>query len=188
MKDITVSHDMAHIAPMKSVPLIRPVCTPLSVDTHFPEEIRSRGASSVYSLWERLGLVYLDEERPEVPQTNNSIIVNNFTQQIVFQLFSQKNISRLIDSNQPGFVLLDKVYREAESGKRSSGQRISALVEKRRTEKKTLIRELESVLLAVSGAGQEDGAAAVSGEMAGLRDIAKSCCRKSYHRAADSRV
>ena len=168
MKDITVSQNFAPLKPLCSVPLIRPLCVPLEVGTEFSEEISSHWKSGVYSLWERLGLVYLEEEKHKSMPTDNGIIVNNFTQQLIFQLFSQKNINRLIESNQPGFVLIDKVYREAASGRTSSGAKLSAVLEKHIAEKNALAHELEKVLVMASDGVPEHDTISVSEDMAAL--------------------
>lgn len=167
MKDITVSQDISRILPMKSSPLIRPLCVPITIDTDFPDEISRHGKSRVYSLWERLGLVYLEEGKNEPPQENNRVIVNNFTQQIVFQLFSHRNINRLIESNQPGFVLIDKVYQESVRSRFAEGKRISAAMKKRLAEKAEISKELESLLVMLSDGQSENDDSVVSADMAG---------------------
>ncbi|MGN1340075.1 MAG: hypothetical protein ACI4WS_07265, partial [Oscillospiraceae bacterium] len=168
MKDITVGQNIAPLAPIKSAPLIRPLCAPLDIGDDFTEEISSHWKAGINSLWERLGLVYLEEAKPDIPRTDNGFIVNNFTQQIIFQLFSQKNISRLIETNQPGFVLIDKVYREAAGGKNLTGAKLSTLLEKRLSEKTELSRELERVLLLASEGQRELPELSVSDDMAVL--------------------
>ena len=188
MKDITVGQNIAPLKPLGSARLIRPLCVPLTVGTDFQEEISGHWKAGVYSLWERLGLVYLEEEKPEPPRSDNGIIVNNFTQQLIFQLFSQKNTSRLIETNQPGFVLLDKVYRDASGSRQSAGAKLSATLDKRISEKTALVRELEKLLvLASDGGGSSDGVP-VSEDMAALTVSAILRNAVSEKRITDRRI
>ena len=155
MKSITVSRDTAPIRQLKPHSPITPVCVPIELTNGFSEEISGHFSNRVYSLWERLGLVFLEEGNAEPQQTESHVVVNNFTQQIIFQLFSQKNISRLINLNQPGFVLIDKARVAAQSAELAEKKRIIEQLEKRKAAKKVYAVELESVFRLLTDDRQE---------------------------------
>ena len=130
---------------------IKPLCVPMELSDGFGEEVSGRFTNRVYSLWERLGLIFLEEGDARPQTAENRVVVNNFTQQIIFQLFSQKNIGRLIDFDQPGFVLIDKALSMAKSSDDIMKRRILERLEQRRAQKTEYSRELESVLKLLSG-------------------------------------
>ena len=151
MKSITISRDLTSGQPFKVHSPIKPLCVPMKAADGFSEEISGRFDNRVYSLWERLGLIFLEEKNTRPQISESRIVVNNFTQQVIFRLFSQRNIYRLINFDQPGFVLIDKAYSKARRAKHAVKRRIAEALEKRIARKTVYARELENAMRLLSG-------------------------------------
>ena len=151
MKNIKLSRDVRPSQGLQPHLPIKPLCVPIQLSDGFSGEVSSRFNNRVYSLWERLGLVFLEEEDSPVQTVENRVVINNFTQQIIFQLFSRKNIGRLIDLDQPGFILLGKAFAAAKSSDEFKKKRIAEQLERRRVQKTEYSAELQRVLKLLTG-------------------------------------
>ncbi len=125
MTDITTSRNINAIVPVSHFGGIRPICVPIELDSSFSDEVSGRFSKRVNSLWDRLGLVFFTEEQQAPVRDEKQIVVNNFSSQIIFQLFSNKNTRRLVEKDQPGFVYLDNICKQYESRQNQLSERIS---------------------------------------------------------------
>lgn len=120
MKDIiTQSRDVSAIVPLSVNSGIKPVCVPFEAGDSFSAEVGGRFSQRVYGLWRHLNLDFLEDTHPEESAARSSVTVNNFTQQILFQLFASSNVNRLIKESQPS----SEIYRTLMASPRGSDNR-----------------------------------------------------------------
>ncbi len=111
----TQYRDISAMAPISVCRGITPLCTPAPLKEEFAAEVGGRYADRVYSLWQRLNLIFLEETaEPAVPEKKVTL-VNQFTQQIFLQLLANKQTNRLIRSDRTYFA----VAQAARKGSRS---------------------------------------------------------------------
>ena len=145
MTDITTSRNISAIVPVSHFGGITPLCVPMEPDSSFSEEVSGRFSKRVGSLWERLGLVFFTEEQQAPAATEEQLVVNNFSSQIIFQLFGNKNTRRLVVKDQPGFVYLDNICKQHESRQRLISERISREISERITSTDRIAQQVKSL-------------------------------------------
>ncbi|MGN0687616.1 MAG: hypothetical protein ACI4KA_05885, partial [Oscillospiraceae bacterium] len=131
MSDITTHKDIGGIVPLPFFGGITPLCVPMQLNGSFREEIIGKFSVSVNSLWERLGLVFLYEEPTAAQQSENRMVVNNFSSKLILQLLNNKNIRKLVETHQLGFVYSEEFIRQAERRQNLTEQRLTAEITER---------------------------------------------------------
>ncbi|MBP1544152.1 MAG: hypothetical protein J6A16_08645, partial [Oscillospiraceae bacterium] len=151
MNDITTSRNINAIVPVSHFGGITPICVPMEHDSSFSDEVTGRFSQRVGSLWDRLGLVFLIEEQQAPVRDNVQHVVNNFSSQIIFQLFSNKNTRRLVEKDQPGFVYLGNILKQYDSRQRSVSEQISREISERIADTDKLAQHVKSIYGALCG-------------------------------------
>lgn len=121
---ITQSRDVSAIVPLSVSSGIKPVCVPFEADDSFSAEVGGRFSARVYDLWKRLNLDFLEDSIPEENASQAPVTVNNFSQQILFQLFATSSINKLIKRSQPTSV----IYRNLTASPRGTDRRSNDVV------------------------------------------------------------
>ena len=130
MKDIRISRELPQHEGLQTSGLIAPIST-IPPDESFAESVGERYSSRVYDLWKRLNLVFLEENTPEtsVP-AKPPVIVNNFTSQLILQLFGGKHINRLISNDRSNSVLSGAVRGAANNTDNTAARLVKYISEK----------------------------------------------------------
>ena len=115
----TQYRDISAMAPISVCRGITPLCAPIpQPEDDFAAEVGGRYSERVYSLWQRLNLFFLEETagEPVVPEKKVTLI-NQFTQQLFLQLFSNKQTSKLIREDRAYSALSNSLKQ----GRRTAG-------------------------------------------------------------------
>ena len=107
MDNITAARDISSVATIGIFKGISPVCVPCDTQAPFSDDVMHRANPRIVSLWDRLGLVYFMEQAEVEPAEKSNVVVNNFTAEFFFKLYSQNYVDRLIERYRPRFVLSD---------------------------------------------------------------------------------
>lgn len=147
MKNIAFHKKIGGIAPVCTVRAIRPVCVPDIPDTEFADGIRERFSRSIYSLWQRLGLIFFAENKAAHPVTVSENVVNNFSSRIIFRFFSDKRVRRAVNmSSSPQNVFITVADRHRLADKTVYGAAVRSIAAK-----SLIISELGSIFRLLNG-------------------------------------
>ena len=149
MKNIALHKKIGGIAPVCTVRAIRPVCVPDIPDTEFADGIRERFSRSIYSLWQRLGLIFFAENNGARTFTVSENVVNNFSSRIIFRFFSDKRVRRAINmssSPQNVFITAPDRRRQRLADKTVYGAAVRSI-----TAKSLIISELSNIFQLLNG-------------------------------------
>lgn len=149
MKNIALHKKIGGIAPVCTVRAIRPVCVPDVPDTEFADGIRERFSRSVYSLWQRLGLIFFAENRGAHTFTVSENVVNNFSSRIIFRFFSDKRVRRannVSSSPQNVFITVADRHRQRIADKTVYGTTVRSIAAK-----SLIISELGNIFRLLNG-------------------------------------
>ncbi|MGN0650982.1 MAG: hypothetical protein ACI4KM_11135, partial [Oscillospiraceae bacterium] len=131
MKDIRISSEIPQRDGLQTSGLITPMSTPMQPDEGFAESVGERYSTRVYDLWKRLNLVFLEEDTQEQNAPSKPpVIVNNFTSQLILQLFGGKHINRLISNDRSNSVLLSAVRGAAGASNNTAATLVKYISEK----------------------------------------------------------
>ena len=143
---ITSNKTISGITPARAAEGIRTVCVPLNANADFADGVRERFSGRIYSLWQRLGLVFLSENsRPRVSSVTENI-VNNFSSRIIIQLFSNKRVRKAAKLGFPKNVFISVADRNKAAGKANAHKTVRSV-----TEKSMMISELSNIFELLSG-------------------------------------
>ena len=149
MKNIALHKKIGGIAPVCTVRAIRPVCVPDVPDTEFADGIRERFSRRIYSLWQRLGLIFFAENNGARTFTVSENVVNNFSSRIIFRFFSDKRVRRannMYPMPQNVFITVADRHRQRLADKAVYGATVRSI-----TAKSLIISELGNIFQLLNG-------------------------------------
>ena len=149
MKNIVLHKKIGGSSPVCTVRAIRPVCVPDVPDTEFADGIRERFSRRIYSLWQRLGLIFFAENNGARTLTVSENVVNNFSSSIIFRFFSDNRVRRVINmspSPQNVFITVADRHRRRISDKSVYGAAVRGIVAK-----SLIISELSNIFHLLNG-------------------------------------
>lgn len=149
MKNIAFNRKIGGIAPPCTVRAIRPVCVPDVPDTEFADGIRERFSRRIYSLWQRLGLIFFAENKGYRAVTVSENVVNNFSSRIIFRFFSDKRVRRANNMSpmpQNVFITVADRHRQRLADKTVYGATVRSI-----TAKSLIISELGNIFQLLNG-------------------------------------